>query len=700
MKTYIKILSSFFLLFVINVANTEELTDIKITTPVMDNAIIKNEAIESINTKNAIDGGDLLQNINGVNTIRRGGHGLDAVIRGQSDQRLTTLLDGAMVYGACSSKMDPASTYVNIENYDTITVIKGAQSVMFGAGGSGGVVSFDRVTEPLPFVTKNKGGGAYQPNKYKFGQTFDSNSEAMTTIGDVQIGLGDKTFVRFNGSYSDANDYETGTGIKPKTGFRTHDYAIVYGWRTDNNSKVEFVYDNNSQENIEFAGLLMDIVYSYTDIYNFKYHSAVPMLGLDTLNFELYQSDMDHLMDNYTARSTSERGSEMKMKTPAASDTYGGRLIGTLGKDMRVGIDYEKNRRDAEQNMMISGTNYHLTYLWPGVEIEKLGLFMEKDKNISPSGILTYGLRYDMIEADATMAADDPGSDHALQVTANSLFTTYYGVNASKRDFDNLSGFIRYSKSLDNDSRYYYSFSRSAGSPDATELFNTKTSMAMAAKYQRRHIGNPTIKTEKHNAFEFGYKGNIYNIDLDGSVYMNNVSDYITPYRVSTNSDETLDSDTNDTRLYKNINARLWGYELSLKKALSPNFAAILNLNYTRGDDRTQNRPLAQITPLTGNFTLDYTTTTTNYGLRVRFADTQDNVDTRVIDVGKTPGYTVYDVYVGFEPTPDVRLAIGMSNITDKRYATHLNVANQIDSTAARVDEAGRSIWGSLILDF
>ena len=54
MKTYIKILSSFFLLFVINVANTEELTDIKITTPVMDNALIKNEAIESINTKNAL----------------------------------------------------------------------------------------------------------------------------------------------------------------------------------------------------------------------------------------------------------------------------------------------------------------------------------------------------------------------------------------------------------------------------------------------------------------------------------------------------------------------------------------------------------------------------------------------------------------------------------------------------------------------
>ena len=104
-------------LFITNVT-AEELTDIQISSPVMDKAIISNEAIEEVDTRNAVDGGDLLKNINGVNTIRRGGHGLEAVIRGQSDSRLNTFLDGAMVYGACSSKMDPASTYANVNNYD------------------------------------------------------------------------------------------------------------------------------------------------------------------------------------------------------------------------------------------------------------------------------------------------------------------------------------------------------------------------------------------------------------------------------------------------------------------------------------------------------------------------------------------------------------------------------------------------------
>ena len=84
----------FFIFSTVLITNisAEELTDIQISSPVMDKATISNEAIEEIDTRNAVDGGDLLKNINGVNTIRRGGHGLEAVIRGQSDQRLNLSL--------------------------------------------------------------------------------------------------------------------------------------------------------------------------------------------------------------------------------------------------------------------------------------------------------------------------------------------------------------------------------------------------------------------------------------------------------------------------------------------------------------------------------------------------------------------------------------------------------------------------------
>ena len=60
----------------------EDLTDIHITAPELSSQDLTNQAIEDINTKNAIDGGDLLRSINGISTIRRGGHGLDPVVRG------------------------------------------------------------------------------------------------------------------------------------------------------------------------------------------------------------------------------------------------------------------------------------------------------------------------------------------------------------------------------------------------------------------------------------------------------------------------------------------------------------------------------------------------------------------------------------------------------------------------------------------
>ena len=44
--------------------SAEELSDIQITSPVMDKATISNEAIEEVDSRNAVDGGDLLKNIN------------------------------------------------------------------------------------------------------------------------------------------------------------------------------------------------------------------------------------------------------------------------------------------------------------------------------------------------------------------------------------------------------------------------------------------------------------------------------------------------------------------------------------------------------------------------------------------------------------------------------------------------------------
>ena len=104
--------------------------------------------------------------------------------------------------------------------------------------------------------------------------------------------------------------------------------------------------------------------------------------------------------------------------------------------------------------------------------------------------------------------------------------------------------------------------------------------------------------------------------------------------------------------------------------------------------------------PLAGDLTFELKSATSNYGFRINFADTQDRFDSKVLDVGETGGYTVYDIFAGFEPSPNLRVTVGMSNITDKRYATHLNATNELDNAATRTDEPGRSIFGSINYEF
>ncbi|MGD8796006.1 MAG: TonB-dependent receptor plug domain-containing protein, partial [Thiohalophilus sp.] len=90
------------------------------------------------------DGGEWLSRTPGVAGVKMGSHGIDPVIRGQKQNQLNVLLDGAYVFGGCPNRMDPPSAYASTATYDQLTVIKGVESLLYGSGGSGGTVLFER----------------------------------------------------------------------------------------------------------------------------------------------------------------------------------------------------------------------------------------------------------------------------------------------------------------------------------------------------------------------------------------------------------------------------------------------------------------------------------------------------------------------------------------------------------------------------
>ncbi|MRE32020.1 TonB-dependent receptor plug domain-containing protein, partial [Escherichia coli] len=90
----------------------------------------------------ASDGAGALKNIPGFSVLRSGGSNGDPVLRGMFGSRLTLLADGVSTQGGCGSRMDTPTAYITPQSYDTITVIKGPQSVLWGPMGSAGTLLF------------------------------------------------------------------------------------------------------------------------------------------------------------------------------------------------------------------------------------------------------------------------------------------------------------------------------------------------------------------------------------------------------------------------------------------------------------------------------------------------------------------------------------------------------------------------------
>ena len=130
-------------------------------------------------TGTAADGGAWLRSVTGVSGVRMGGHGIDPVIRGLAQTRINILLDGAYVHGGCPNRMDPPTAYTDLDSYDAVTVLKGVQTLQYGAGGGAGTVLFTRET-PRFLADESLRG--------KAGLQFQSNPNTRGGFADLAAG--------------------------------------------------------------------------------------------------------------------------------------------------------------------------------------------------------------------------------------------------------------------------------------------------------------------------------------------------------------------------------------------------------------------------------------------------------------------------------------------------------------------------------
>ena len=630
------------------------------------------DATTLLNSGNS-ETGTTLRQISGVDASRMGGHGVDLVIRGQSASQLNVLIDGAKIEGGCPNRMDPPTAYAEMSSFDEVTVVKGVNSVTYGSGGTGGTVLFERKAptfeEGKPYNGEINIGGTNN------GVTKDMN--ATISAG------GDKGYIVLQGSKKSADNYTDGNGNEVESSYESQQGHIDLGWTPNENHELRLSYENTLVEDALFAGASMDSPKSDGTTTSLRYKGANITENIQNIEVDIYSSDVDHEMDNFSLRTSA---GTMQNITDVQTTGAKIQLTSMIGHtQLDYGIQFEGVEKMSTLYNVSSGNS--LFFMWPDVKTETKSIFAESTSFFRDNQKVILGLRYDSVETKANKAntAADSGN------LATSLYSTTYSSTyngETKNDDANLNALLRYERTYKNNLNVFAGLSRTYRYADATELYIAKGG-------SDAWVGNPNLKPEQHNQFDLGVSQNLKDSNWSLSAFYDVVNDYI-----------LFDSSNNQTsitpanrKIYLNKDATIVGLEMSGNMKATQNITLGGNASLSNGTNETDNRNLSNIAPLSGSVYAQYAGSNWDAGSRFNFATNQDSVNTDFNEL-ETAGWSTLDLFGNYKINKNIKLSAGVDNLFDHAYYTYFNRTDATTGATYKVYEPGRVVWAKLNAKF
>ncbi|MRD72820.1 TonB-dependent copper receptor [Rhodocyclus tenuis] len=619
----------------------------------------------------AHDGADFLKSIPGFSVIRKGATDGDPVLRGFAGSRLGILLDGQEIYGGCGGRMDPPTAYVYPESYDRVTVIKGPQSVRYGAGQSAGVVLFERDSTRLAEAGISGNGSVTLGSAGR-------NDEVLS----ARAGTPDY-YLKFGGTRAHADDYTDGNGQKIHSRYTRWSSNFALGLTPDDDTLAELAY-SRSDGQAAYADRSMDGSKFARENLSLKFERRHISDLVDKIEALAYYNHVDHVMDNYSLRPNANTATSYAAMNPDRTTT-GGRLAVTLTPaddwQIVVGGDAKKDRHRYRSAMMKSSaaaaTAFYESLPWrDDIEFGQRGLFTEATHHLAQDSRMIGGLRIDW--HDATDRRPDGYS------TATSPTNTTKG--ATRRD-TLTSGFFRYEHDIAGQGATVYAgLGHAERLPDYWELLE-KDPTTQQSDFL-------STKPEKTNQLDVGSKWRYGDWQTSLSAFYAKVNDYI-----------LINWDKGQTR---NVNATIFGGEADASYRISSTWTTTGTLAYVRGNNDTDGKPLAQQPPLEMRLAINYDDGRLSYGALWRLVAAQNrydlgsgNIVANGKDLGRSGGFGVFSLNAGWRPTKGSLITAGVDNVFNKAYAEFLSKSGQSSGISGadlfppntRINEPGRTFW-------
>lgn len=496
--------------------------------------------------------GETLQHTPGVSATSFGPSASRPVLRGLQGERVRVLVDGIGSIDVSNTSVDHAPV-VNPLLAERIEVLRGPQSLLFGASAIGGVVNVidKRIPRSVP----------EEPVHVDAIATYGSAADERSGAGSVDVPLGDKFVVHADGSYLKSDNMRIGG------------YALSPSARAEAlaSSQLPAEEPAEGEEAIDFAGnaaIRGKLPNSQAKTWTAGVGAA---LITETGNLGVSYSHYDSLYGvpvRYATRPGQEQEAprldlaQDRLDLRAEVETGGGFL-----KAIRARASYAAYRHFELEEDGAVGTAFYNKGMEGRIELVQA----DRGPWQGASGVQYYSRNFNVVGEEAFLPKND-----TQQFGAFTLQTLNYGpvkleagaryehsemqalpleeqdqFFSGKRTFDTFSFSGGASYGLNDNWRLGANISRSERAPSAEELFAN----GPHAGTQAFEVGNPDFKTERALGVEAVLRGKGDNYSFEASAYHNWFSNFI--YEGLTGEEE----DGLPVYQFNQAKARYYGFE-------------------------------------------------------------------------------------------------------------------------------------------
>jgi iron complex outermembrane receptor protein len=494
--------------------------------------------------------GDTLNSEPGVQSSSFGPNASRPVIRGLDGDRIRVLQNGLGVLDASSQSVDhavPVDTMV----IDSIEVVRGPMSMLYGSSAVGGVVNV---------------------NTTRIHSTFDAGS-----ISEIQV-------------QGDSSQNALSSSAKIDHGTKNWMFHLDGGYRNANDLRIP---GNQKSSQLDAPGEFT----AKNKLPNSSSVQKTAALGASYIFSKGYVGMSYYFFDNMYG-TVAEESVDIKMKQNRIELHGEYRFDGNILKSVRLKTaqsDYShKEIEEGRVGTTFSneGNETRLEFMTMLQSVKGISGVQSQQFNFSAVGDEAYlpPSRNQILAGFTLQELTQGSSTYSVGARIENAHIHNQASGGKNKNYNGLGGSLGYRYKLDEASTALSSVSYTERLPNFQELFADGFHVASGTFEQ----GQDDLKKEKAYAIDLGFKHKTSQLETNFSVYTQLFKDYTTLFLTDTASPEP----GIDISQFRQVDAVFYGFEFENKKRMNNGpFQLITKADLVRAKDKDSGKNLPRISP-------------------------------------------------------------------------------------------------------